>query len=124
MKTLLISFCFSAILLILLNSTPTFCQTIAAGNSHSLVLCSDGTVRAWGSNSSGQLGNGTEESSAIPVAVSNLTEIIAIASGESHCLALKNDGTVWTWGDNIEGQLGDGTTTRSLSPKEIKSNFI
>ncbi len=121
MKTLLISFRFSSILLILLNSTPTFCQTIAAGNSHCLALCSDGTVRAWGSNSSGQLGNGTEESSAIPVTVSNLTEIIAIASGESHCLALKNDGTVWTWGDNIEGQLGDGTTTDNSLPAQIQN---
>lgn len=119
MKTLLNSIRFCLILNFLLNFNQSFAQTIAAGNGHSLVLCNDGTVRSWGSNQSGQLGNGTETNSNIPTAVSNLTDIIAINAGENHSLALKNDGTVWAWGDNIEGQLGNGTTTDSNLPQQI-----
>jgi len=38
-----------------------FVLAIAAGVSHSLALCSDGSVYAWGGNSSGQLGLGDTE---------------------------------------------------------------
>jgi len=65
---------------------------IATGGNHSLTVKSDGTVWAWGNNGSGQLGDGTETDSSIPVQVSNLNGIISIAGG-SHSLALKSDGT-------------------------------
>ena len=58
-----------------------------------------GTVEAWGSNSDGQLGNGsTGGSSDTPGQVSSLTDVKAIAISGPHSLALKNDGTVWAWG--------------------------
>jgi len=121
MKTLLHSIRFLLMITFLVNHKLAYSQTIAAGDGHSLALCIDGTVLSWGSNSSGQLGNGTVTSSNIPVAVSNLTDIIAVTVGENHSLALKNDGTVWTWGDNIEGQLGDGTTTDRSLPAQIEN---
>src|SRR5262249_12029092 len=46
---------------------------IAAGGSFSMALKGDGTVWAWGANSSGQLGNGTFTQSTTPVQVLNLT---------------------------------------------------
>ncbi|MCL2140523.1 MAG: hypothetical protein FWH42_02425 [Dehalococcoidia bacterium] len=89
---------------------------IAAGNSHSLALKSDDTVYAWGSNSRGQLGDGTTTQRNTPVQVSSLTNISSISAGNGHSLALKSDGTVWAWGQNIYGQLGDGTTTDRNAP--------
>ncbi|MEW6276752.1 MAG: hypothetical protein AB1556_16790, partial [Bacillota bacterium] len=89
---------------------------LAAGNSHSLAVKSDGTVWTWGNNSRGQLGIGSwdyEDIHSVPVQVKNLTGIIAVAAGESHSLALKKDGTVWAWGNNSLGQLGDGTVLDS-----------
>jgi len=81
---------------------------IAAGSSHTLALRSDGTVWAWGSNSHGELGNGTLVDTPTPVQVPGLDGVIDIAAGVSHSVALKSDGTVWTWGWGSHGQLGNG----------------
>lgn len=84
---------------------------IANGNDHSLALKNDSTVWTWGSNSHGELGDGTTASGRDTAKqVSGLTDIVAIAGGgNAYCLALKNDGTLWTWGNNPFGQIGDGT---------------
>ena len=89
---------------------------IAAGNSYSVGLKSDGTVWAWGYNGSGQLGDGTATSRAIPGKVAALADITTIAAGDSHVLALRGDGTVWSWGANAVGQMGNGSTADSSSP--------
>jgi alpha-tubulin suppressor-like RCC1 family protein len=70
----------------------------------------------WGRNNLGQLGNGTNTNSNVPVAASTSgalagKTITAIAAGESHSLALASDGRVYAWGANVGGQLGTGITT-------------
>jgi hypothetical protein len=92
---------------------------IAAGGLHSLALLSNGTVRAWGWNVVGQLGDGTFTNRSTPVSVSGLSGVTTIATGWSHSLALLSDGTVRAWGYNEYGQLGDGTTTPSLTPVRV-----
>ncbi len=103
-------------LLLIINSLA---QSIAAGDSHSLSLCTDGTVWAWGNNGCGQLGDNTTVAKLYPVQVLGLSGITAIAAGHSHSLALKNDGTVWAWGNNSSGELGDSTTVNKLVPVQI-----
>jgi uncharacterized delta-60 repeat protein len=94
---------------------------LAAGQNHSVALCSDGTLVAWGQGTSGQLGNGTTTDSPVPVAVT-LTgplagkTIVALAAGQAHTLALCSDGTVVAWGANTSGQLGNNSTTTSAVP--------
>jgi alpha-tubulin suppressor-like RCC1 family protein len=91
-------------------------KAIAAGRAHSLALKTDGTVRSWGDNTLGQLGDGTPSTRYTPVTVSGLSGVSAITAGYKHSLALKTDGTVRSWGDNSKGQLGDGSTaTRNTS---------
>jgi len=92
---------------------------VAAGSSHLLALLSDGTVRSWGLNTSGQLGNGTTTNSNVPVTVMGLRDVVGISSGASHSLALLADGTVRTWGNNVSGQLGNGTYTASSVPVAV-----
>ncbi len=60
---------------------------VAMGEGHGLALKTDGTVWAWGSNSSGQLGDGTTAIRTTPVQVSGLTGIAGIAAGWYHSMA-------------------------------------
>ena len=70
-----------------------------------------GSIHAWVSNYSGELGDGTFGTSRrTPVPVSGPTDAVAVSSGGSHCVALRRDGTVAAWGSNNLGQLGDGTS--------------
>ena len=94
-------------------------SSIAAGASHSLALLHDGTVMAWGENSSGQLGDGTNSSRPNSALIPGLTNVHAIAAGGSHSLALLHDGTVMAWGQNSSGQLGDGTNSSRPTPTPI-----
>jgi alpha-tubulin suppressor-like RCC1 family protein len=94
---------------------------IAGGMNHSLALKSDGTVWAWGYNSTGQLGNGTTNDSYSPVQVTGLSSVTAIAGGYYHSLVLRSDGTVWGWGYNYQGQLGNGTYIKSSQPMQATS---
>ncbi|MBI2447249.1 MAG: PKD domain-containing protein, partial [Candidatus Omnitrophica bacterium] len=78
------------------------------------------TVWAWGDNSQGQLGDGTNNTYRnTPVQVSGLTNVTGIAGGGRHSLALKSDGTVWAWGRNSHRQLGDVTTTDRNTPVQV-----
>jgi alpha-tubulin suppressor-like RCC1 family protein len=78
-----------------------------------LAFKQDGTVWAWGTNQSGQLGNGeggnNAETSLIPTQVKGLNDVIAVAKGHGFSLALKKDGNVWAWGSNSSGAIGDGS---------------
>ena len=97
-------------------------KAVAAGSNHTLVLLKSGKVVAWGSNSSGQLGNGSTTNSAVPVEVKSLgEEVIAIAAGGNHSLALLKSGKVKDWGENASGQLGNGLTLSAREPVEVRS---
>jgi alpha-tubulin suppressor-like RCC1 family protein len=94
--------------------------TVAAGKEHALSRRPDGTVKAWGANSHGQLGNGTTTNSSTPVTVSGLSGMRAVGAGENHSFAIKDDtGTLWAWGRNSDGQLGDGTTGAKSTPVQV-----
>ncbi len=92
---------------------------IAAGGSHTLALRSDGTLWAWGSNYSGQLGDGTTTDRAKPVQVAGFNNVVTIAAGENHSVAVTSDGTVWAWGVNYDGRLGNGSTQDSAIPVAV-----
>jgi alpha-tubulin suppressor-like RCC1 family protein len=90
---------------------------VVAGDLHTCALSSDGQLRCWGANGSGQLGNGNTNFGLLtpPATGINLDGVSAyrIAAGNAHTCALRNNGTARCWGLNNSGQLGRGNTTNS-----------
>ena len=103
--------------------------SIAAGGNHSLALCSDGTVAAWGLNASGQLGNTSTNNSLVPVNVTSSgvlagKTVVSISGGSSYSLALCSDGTLAAWGANNIGQLGINSTANSSVPVAVTTTGV
>jgi alpha-tubulin suppressor-like RCC1 family protein len=111
-----------ALSLVTANGTPK--EAISAGGYLTCALLGGGTVECWGDNSLGQLGNGTNIDSNVPVPVSNLVDVTAISAGESHTCALLRGGTVECWGANVDGELGNGTQYNTSTVPVPVTNLV
>jgi alpha-tubulin suppressor-like RCC1 family protein len=100
---------------------------VSGGYEHACALLADGTLRCWGRNVDGQLGDGTTANpstgppgSSVPVAVKGIGSAEAITTGAYHtCALLLPDRTVQCWGRNDDAQLGDGTRAPSSTPVRV-----
>jgi hypothetical protein len=100
---------------------PRLSEThIAVAGGHACAWRDQGGVWCWGSNATGDLGDGTREDRPTPVLVSGLRDVLQVqAAGNpdvGFSCALRSDGSVACWGENREGQLGDGTRTSCETP--------
>ena len=103
--------------------------SVATGAYHTMALCADGTIAAWGSNSNGELGEGDSLSSQIPVAVDSSgvlagRSVVGISAGAVHSLARCADGTIAAWGYNGGGELGNSSTVSSRVPVAVSSSNL
>jgi alpha-tubulin suppressor-like RCC1 family protein len=94
---------------------------IAAGDKHTCAVTTSGSVKCWGYNSVGQLGDGGLSAWSLrPVDVSGLSSgAIAVAAGPSHTCAITSSGGVKCWGWNANGRVGDGTLDTRLVPVDV-----
>jgi alpha-tubulin suppressor-like RCC1 family protein len=90
---------------------------IASGWFHTCAAI-DGRVACWGEGGEGQLGQGDNASSAVPLPVNLPGPARALAAGKQHSCALV-EGDVYCWGSNSNGRLGTGDTVDSLVPKRV-----
>lgn len=96
--------------------------SVAKSCSSAYAVLSDGTVKAWGANGGGRLGDGTTTDRDTPVTVSiSAKSISKIAVSESHVLVLTSDAQVWGWGSNSYSQLATDPFLMeySASPRRI-----
>jgi len=92
---------------------------LSTAGDHTCGLRRDGQVLCWGANGEGELGDGTTNDSASPVAVAQLPRAVDVSAGGIHTCAVDGAGTVWCWGSNTTGELGDGTTSASDVPVAV-----
>lgn len=93
---------------------------IAGGQTFTCALTDAGTVKCWGVNGSGQLGDGSTVNRHTPVNVIGLSAgVQAISTGGLHTCALTDAGLTKCWGSNGNGQLGDGSFASSLVPIDV-----
>jgi alpha-tubulin suppressor-like RCC1 family protein len=94
---------------------------VSAGELHTMILKSDGSLWGAGANASRQLGDHTGIDRHTPVRV--MDGVSAVAAAGHRTMILKSDGTLLATGQNGNGQLGNGTTTNVKSPEEVMSGI-
>jgi alpha-tubulin suppressor-like RCC1 family protein len=102
---------------------------VAPGGDHTCALDTDGRAYCWGSNSQGQLGNGTTADADHPVPVASTRTFTAIAAAgnggiRAHTCAIASGGAAWCWGSGLGGELGDGGQTGSPRPVAVAGGHV
>lgn len=100
--------------------TGTTWDNVEGGSEHTCGIRDNSTLWCWGSNSAGQLGDGTTTNRSGPVQVggspSGSVWQTEISAGSNHTCGIRDNSTLWCWGSNNHGQLGDGTNNSSTTP--------
>ncbi len=92
---------------------------VSAGTAHACAVHAKGKVLCWGSNATGQLGDGTVEERSVPVEAVGIDDAVQVSAGARHSCAVHASGRVSCWGANDVGQLGDGMLGQRTSPFEV-----
>lgn len=95
-------------------------KLVGVGSGTTCAIANDGSLKCWGRNNFGQLGDGSTTDSAVPVTVKGLSETIKeVSVGTYHACAVTTNGAAKCWGYNIYGQLGDGTLVNKSTPVSV-----
>jgi alpha-tubulin suppressor-like RCC1 family protein len=91
--------------------------SVSTGRFHTCAVLGSGSVKCWGDNSVGQLGNNDTSivGSGSPATVFGITKAVMVALSDAHSCALLPCGSVQCWGENGSGGLGNGSTTGAAS---------
>ncbi len=81
---------------------------IGSGNAHNCVVTAGDTLKCWGWNGIGRLGDGSVMNQPLPVDISLPAAVSALTVAALHSCVALTDGTMRCWGLNESGQLGNG----------------
>lgn len=95
-------------------------RQLSLGWKHTCGLAQDGLVYCWGSNSHGQLGDGTtvDHLTIAPVLQGELA-FVELAAGADHTCARTREGATYCWGSNTRSELGDGSSVARSVPTAV-----
>lgn len=112
------------------SSTPVGVQGIGGtaievelGIQHACARLTNGSVKCWGRNHVGELGNGTTVDSHTAV-TANIGSVSQISAGAEFACARRANGTTFCWGRNNEGQLGIGTSDFNVHPTPTQVSTV
>lgn len=121
----------NAVLSSLGGSVLTGVKEVAVGENFSCAIITTGkTVKCWGENSSGQLGNGTTTDSTVPAQVKDstgnsvLADVTDISLGKSHACARVSAASgvsIQCWGSNAYGQIGNDSLLNRALPTVVSN---
>lgn len=97
-------------------------DAVGAGFGHSCGLTTNNLAYCWGSNGSGEVGDGTRDQRPTPVAVHGGHRFQGLEAGGGHNCGVTTDSRAYCWGDNFFGELGNGRSgvgERSLTPVPV-----
>lgn len=92
---------------------------MVAGSFHACALLNNGSLKCWGNNGHGQLGDGSGNTVYDPLETPidlDGVSVYQVAAGAYHTCALRANGTARCWGLGSEGQLGRGSTDVRYTP--------
>lgn len=102
-----------------INGGGTWAQ-VGVADQHACAVRSDNTLRCWGNNFNGQLGDNSTTQRLVPTAVSGGGSWKYVMGGYNHSCGIKSDDTLWCWGNNNSGRTGLGTAVgNTLVPTQI-----
>jgi len=85
--------------------------SVSADCETGYAVLSDGTAWAWGYGLSGNLGNGQNANSSVPVRITAITSPVrSVTAPGNSIMAVGTDGSVWSWGSFGFGANGSGGT--------------
>lgn len=98
----------------------TLYARVAAGRNHTCGITTAGVLRCWGTNSAGQVGDGTTAGPRLSaLEIDPGVTYSVIAAGENNSCGITTAGVLKCWGANGSGQVGDGTTVTKSSPTVV-----
>ncbi len=106
--------------------------SLSVGAEYACIVASDNNAYCWGRNDYGTLGNNSNTSSFVPVAVNTAgalsgKTILSVYTNQGayyHTCALASDNNAYCWGVNWNGQLGDNTTSTSYVPVAVDRSGV
>ena len=106
----------------LVEGLPNNIIEISVSFYHSVARTANGQVYAWGKNTQGQLGDGTNTDRPIPQVIEGLPAIKAISTANYNTVLTDVSGNVWAMGEGRTGRLGNGTDFDEWSPVKLPIN--
>ena len=94
-------------------------KSVSAGSYHAAAVTKTGDLYTWGSNSGGQLGDGTGVSKYSPTKIISISNVQNVSASYTHTMAVTSSGDVYSSGANGNGQVGNGTNTKQLTLTKI-----